>query len=57
MVVSTTDNGTTMANSVNETAEKLGLEIVANETYNAGTESDFSSIITKIMNSDAEVLF
>lgn len=57
MVVSTADNGTTMANSVNETAEKLGLEIVANETYNAGTESDFSSIITKIMNSDAEVLF
>lgn len=57
MVVSTTDNGTTMANSVNETAQKLGVDILVNETYNAGTESDFSSIITKIMNSDAEVLF
>ena len=57
MVVSTTDNGTTMANSVNETAPKLGVELLVSETYNAGTESDFSSIITKIMNSDAEVLF
>ncbi len=57
MVVSTTDNGATMATAVNETAPKLGVEILVSETYNAGTESDFSSIITKIMNSDAEVLF
>ena len=51
------ENGVTMKDAILEASNNLGgIEIVAQEAYNTGTESDFSTIITKVKNSGADCL-
>ena len=51
-----TDSGVGNYESCKLTAEQLGVEIVCAETYNAGLEKDFSTIINKFQVSGAEAM-
>ncbi len=48
VVYANTDAGVGILENVKAVSDGLGLSIVAEETYNPGTESDFSTLITKV---------
>lgn len=56
IIYSNTDSGIGIVENIEAVAGKLGLEIVGKETYNPGTESDFSTLITKVKSLGADVI-
>lgn len=50
------DYGQAVAKATREAAEKAGMKIVADISYNAKTTNDFSSMILQLKNSGADVL-
>ena len=56
IIYSNTDSGIGVVDNITAVAGDLGLEIVGKETYNPGTESDFSTLITKVKAMNADVI-
>lgn len=56
MIYSNTDAGIGIVENIEAVSGKLGLEIVGKETYNPGTESDFSTLITKVKSENPDVV-
>lgn len=56
IIYSNTDSGIGIVENIESVSGKLGLEIVGKETYNPGTESDFSTLITKVKSLGADCI-
>lgn len=56
IIYSNTDAGIGIVENIEAVSDQLGLEIVGKETYNPGTESDFSTLITKVKSLGADVI-
>lgn len=57
IIYSNTDSGIGMAENVEAVASQVDLTIVGKETYNPGTESDFSTLITKVKALGADCVY
>ncbi len=56
IIYSNTDAGIGIVDNIEAVSGGLGLKIVGKETYNPGTESDFSTLITKVKSLGADVI-
>lgn len=56
IIYSNTDAGIGIVENIEAVSDQLGLEIVGKETYNPGTESDFSTLITKVKSLNPDVI-
>ncbi len=56
IIYSNTDAGIGIVENIESVADDLDLEIVGTETYNPGTESDFSTLITKVQAQNPDVV-
>ena len=56
IIYSNTDAGIGIVENIEAVSDQLGLEVVGKETYNPGTESDFSTLITKVKSLGADVI-